>query len=146
MGHEKYPDTQEGCVDFMIPKPAQKAVKDAYQFAITLQCINAAEDGSKSWDHGQSFLRVRAKDSVVRKQGSLDAGHDKLCTHRSCFCCVREGQCTRRDCSCGSPFFLESMNRRGAYVTSSVRPARPNHCLRKIMILLTPCFSFLRRS
>ncbi|KAG2437662.1 hypothetical protein HYH02_011043 [Chlamydomonas schloesseri] len=52
MGHEQYPDTQDGCIDFVVPKPAQQAVKDAFNFAMTMQCINTAEEGSKDYDHG----------------------------------------------------------------------------------------------
>ena len=47
-----YSDTSDGCIDFMIPKDAQQAVKDAWAFAKT-DMLNNAVDGSKDWDYGK---------------------------------------------------------------------------------------------
>ncbi|GLI69396.1 hypothetical protein VaNZ11_013999 [Volvox africanus] len=46
-----YADTSDGCIDFMIPKDAQQAVKDSFEFCKT-SLFNTTEDGSKEWDHG----------------------------------------------------------------------------------------------
>ncbi|GLC46401.1 hypothetical protein PLESTB_001521500 [Pleodorina starrii] len=46
-----YSDTQEGCLDFCIPKDAQEATKAAFEFAKT-SMLKTEEDGSKDWDYG----------------------------------------------------------------------------------------------
>ena len=47
-----YTDSSDGCIDFMIPKDAQQAVKDAWAFAKS-DMLNNETNGSKDWDYGE---------------------------------------------------------------------------------------------